>query len=284
MDLGAAGLSQQPFPTHGRPLSIISYASQRDAIAVLHQTCSTPNGIALLQGPTLSGKSTLIRSFVNALDSEQAVAVIDGNGLSTKTLLEAALRQFGYDLDFSSTGELVAMVRVFSMQQTASGQPPLIIIENTHALNPSALRALCELAELRVRGNSAVKLVLVSDRSLAGIVGSPAMDSIANRVIADFHLHPMSKEEAREYLHVKLKDAGSEFPEWVFPRAVCDLLWEASGGWPGILDRIALLSLANAETLPVRAENVGTSPDAYRFMPPPGRAPHPAPRRSVATP
>jgi pSer/pThr/pTyr-binding forkhead associated (FHA) protein len=33
-------------------------------------------------------------------------------------------------------------------------------------------------------------------------------------------------------------------------------LWEASGGWPGILDRIALLALARAETLPVGVENV----------------------------
>ena len=32
---------------------------------------------------------------------------------------------------------------------------------------------------------------------------------------------------------------------------VCTELWRASGGWPGILDRIALLTLAKAEALPV---------------------------------
>ncbi|MDJ0698946.1 MAG: FHA domain-containing protein [Woeseiaceae bacterium] len=258
MDLGAAGLSEQPFPTHGKPLSVIAYASHRDAIAVLRKTCATPSGVALLQGPTLSGKSTLIRSFVDSLDEDLAVAVIDGNGMNTKSLLEAALRQFGYDLDFNSTRELFAMVRVFALQQTTHGQAPLIIVENTHGLDPSALRALCELAELRVRQHSAVRFVLVSDRSLAGIVASPAMEAIAKRVIADFHLHPMTKEEARDYLHAKLRDAGSEYPEWVFPEAICDRLWEASGGWPGILDRIALLSLARAETLPVPAEDVET--------------------------
>ncbi len=256
MDLGAAGLREQPFPTHGRPLSVISYASHRDAIAMLHETCATPNGIALLQGPTLSGKSTLIRSFVDTLEEDMAVAIVDGDGLNTKTLLESALQQFGYDLDFNSAGELLAMVRVFAMQQTVSDHAPLIIVENTHGLNPSALRALCELAELRVRQHSAVRLVLVSDRSLAGIIESPAMEAIARRVIADFHLRPMTREEAREYLHAKLHDAGSEYPEWVFPEAVCDQLWKASGGWPGILDRIALLSLANAETLPVPPESV----------------------------
>ena len=256
MDLGAAGLSEQPFPTHGRPLAVVSYASHRDALAVLHKTCETPSGIALIQGPTLSGKSTLVRSFADSLDEDQAVAIIEGNGLNTKTLLESILRQFGYEMDCNSTGELLAMVRVFAMQQTASALPPMIIVENTHGLNPSALRAICELAELRVRQTSAVKLVLVSDRSLASIVDSPAMEAIAKRVIANFHLHPMSQEEARDYLHAKLRAAGSVRPDWVFPNAVCDSLWKASGGWPGILDRIALLSLANANTLPVPEEKV----------------------------
>jgi len=256
MDLSAAGLNEQPFPTHGRPLSVVSYASHRDALAVLHKTCTTPNGIALLQGPTLCGKSTLVRSFVDSLDEETAVAIIDGNGLNTTNLLETVLGQFGYVLDCNSTGELLAMLRVFALQQAANHQPPLIIIENAHALNPSALRALCELAELRVGRTSAVKLVLVSDRSLASIIESPAMQAIASRVIEDFHFHPMSSTEATDYLHSKLRAAGSDYPEFVFSRAVCNALWDASGGWPGIIDRIALLALAKADTLPVALDTV----------------------------
>ena len=37
---------------------------------------------------------------------------------------------------------------------------------------------------------------------------------------------------------------------------VCDELWRASGGWPGIVDRIALLAIARAESLPISSENV----------------------------
>ena len=35
MDLGAAGLSEQPFRTHGRPLSTVSYASYKEALEIL---------------------------------------------------------------------------------------------------------------------------------------------------------------------------------------------------------------------------------------------------------
>ena len=149
MDLGAAGLRQQPFPTHGKPLSIVPYASEQAAIEMLQATCLHPTGLSLLQGPTLSGKSTLIRSFVESLHEDCSVAVIDGKGLNTTKLLSSVLRQFGYALDLNSANELLGLVRVFALQQAAHHEPPLLIIENAHELNPSALRALCELAELR---------------------------------------------------------------------------------------------------------------------------------------
>ncbi len=256
MDLGAAGLREQPFPTHGKPLAVITYHSQRAALDMLRETHEHPKGLSLLQGPTLSGKSILIRSYLESIDQDCAVAVVDGKGLNTTNLLLAILRKFGYDIDLSSANELLGLVRVFALQQSASSVPPLLIIENSHDLNPSALRALCELALIRTRVGCALKMVLVSDRSLAPIVNSPGMKAIADRVLHDFHLHPMTRDETRSYLHEKLHAAGAEFPAFVFPNSVCDELWKASGGWPGILDRVALLAIAKGETLPIHREAV----------------------------
>jgi len=256
MDLGAAGLHEQPFPTHGKPLAIITYQSQRAALDVLKETHDHRTGLSLLQGPTLSGKSILIRSFIDSIEQDCAVALVNGKGLNTTNLLLAVLHQFGYDIDLSSASELLGLLRVFALQQAASTVPPLLIIENAHELNPSALRALCELAELRVQAGSALKMVLVSDRSLEPIIGAPAMQAISDRLLHDFHLHPMTRSEATDYLHEKLRAAGTDFPAFVFPNAVCDELWEASGGWPGIIDRIALLALARSETLPITTDVV----------------------------
>jgi general secretion pathway protein A len=256
MDLGAAGLSEQPFPTHGKPLAVVTYESQREALDMLRETHEHPTGLSLLQGPSLSGKSILIRSFVESLDDDCAVAIVDGKGLNTTRLLLGVLRQFGYDIDLSSANELIGLLRVFALQQASSNQPPLLIVEHAHELNPSALRALCELAELRVRHVSAIKMVLVSDRSLAAVMNAPAMKPVAKRLLHDFHLRPMSRDEACDYIHEKLVAAGSEYPDLVFSRDVCEELWEASGGWPGVIDRIALLALASTDCLPVPADNI----------------------------
>jgi len=256
MDLGAAGLSEQPFPTHGKPVAIVSYASKAAAIEMLHNTREHPTGLSLLQGPNLSGKSTLIRTFVESLPAESSTAVIDGKGLNTTNLLVSVLRQFGYDLELSSANELLGLVRVFALQQAASHEAPLLIIENAQELNPSALRTLCELAELRIRAVSALKMVLVSDRTLQPIMAARAMASMTKRVVYDFHLRPMNREETRQYLHSKLRAAGSDYPEFVFPDTVCKDIWLASAGWPGIADRVALLAIAQTATLPVAVMDV----------------------------
>ncbi len=251
MDLGAAGLTEQPFRTHGRPLAAVSYSSFEDGLKVLEECCTQAHGLSLIQGPTLSGKTTLIRQFVDAIPEDRAVAVVDGSGLNTVGLLQAVLSQFGFVLDNSSTNELLGLLRVFVMQQTASHDAPILVIENTYALRASALRSLCEFADIRHRGVSALRMVLVSDRPLLPLVQSPEMLPLNQRLTHDFHLRPMLKGEAMQYIHAKLRAAGSEIPEFVFPLPVCTELWNASGGWPGILDRVALLALANAETLPV---------------------------------
>lgn len=256
MDLGAAGLTGQPFPTHGKPSAIISYGAERAAREVLENTYTDPTGLSLLQGPSLSGKSTLIRSFIDSLHEDCAVAVVDGKGLNTTKLLKSILRQFGYDLEQSSNNELLGLVRVFALQQAAKHEPPLLIIENTDKLNPSAFRTLCELAGLRVQMGSAFKIVLVSNRSLGPILAAPGMQALARRVVHDYHLRPLTQQEARTYLHEKLRAVGSVYPDFVFPEAACGELWKASGGWPGILDRLALLALARAQTLPVSVDNI----------------------------
>lgn len=138
MDLNAAGLVEQPFRTHGRPPAVVSYASYRLGLKVLKETLIEARGLAMFQGSSLSGKSTLIRHFIDALPDTVEAAVVNAKGLNTTGLFEAVLRQFGYELDYTSPNELLGMIRVFAVQQTGSQQAPLLVIENADALRPSA--------------------------------------------------------------------------------------------------------------------------------------------------
>ena len=256
MDLGAAGLQEQPFRTHGKPFLFVHYSGQQAALDFLNSTYEHNQGLGLFLGPTLSGKTTILRQFVESLDTDIAVAIVDGSGLNTTSLLEAVLGQFGYRLDYNNVNELINMLKVFTMQQAASGRPPLLIIEHTHAMNPSALRVLCELASIKVRHASALRMIFSSDRSIQSIIEAPAMECIAGRLTGEFYLQPLAQSEASDYLYAKLEAGGSNNPSHIMPQSICNELHEASGGWPGILDRLAILALAKADECPIQEDHI----------------------------
>jgi hypothetical protein len=88
------------------------------------------------------------------------------------------------------------------------------------------------------------------------IVEAPAMRSIETRLTGKFLLKPLTRTETAAYAHKKLKSGGCSDPRAVMPPAVCDRLHSASGGWPGVIDRLAMMALAKAECIPLLVEHI----------------------------
>ncbi len=251
MELNDAGLLQQPFRVGGEPLTVSSYAGHRKALEFLATTTKHRHGLGLLQGPALSGKSTIVREFIASLGPDVAHAVIDGKGATPVSLLKGLLGQFGYSLDLESPNELLNMVRVFAMQQTVAGQAPVLVMENCQYLGPDALRTLCDLADFRTNRESALRLFLACERSIEQLFSEPALKCIASRVTGVHRLRNMTPAETRDYLYEKLYAAGADEPGKLMPESVCKHIFDASGGWPGVVDRLADFALSKATHLPI---------------------------------
>ena len=260
MDLRAAGLKEQPFRSSGNPLVFIRYAGQQKAWDFFDQTRHHNTGLGLFQGPGHSGKSTLIAEYAKRNSDECAIAVVDGEGVNAARLLESVLDQFGYQHQFDTVNEMMNMMNVFIKHQTASNHAPLLFVENTHAMNPKAMAALCELASVRIREKYALRIVLASDRSIEYIASAPTLESISRRLTGNFHLEPLTIDETSDYLYAKMRQGGCIDPDFVFPDKVCDELFRASGGWPGILDRLAMLAIESAEECPVELIHIEHPP------------------------
>jgi type II secretory pathway predicted ATPase ExeA len=257
MELSALGLAEAPFRTPGEPVVHVSYEGERAALEFLGEVAAHERAVGLFQGPRRSGKSTILRTFTRSLGEHTAFAQVDGAGAEPRALLEEILGQFGYEFEYTSVNELFNMLRVFSLQQAASGRPPLLIVENVHAMLPATLGKLCDLAALRVQDRCGLRLVFASDRALRAMMRAPAVaESVRGREILAFQLEPLSAYETKNYLYAKLKAVGCREPARVFPEDVCLELHEAAGGWPGWLDRLAALALSRAEKLPVTSELV----------------------------
>jgi len=236
--------------------TFVRYKSQQEALKFLGSILTDERGVALLHGPKSSGKSVLASQFVRDVQANLAVAVVDGARMKTHELLSRILEQFGYNVVLDSTDEMLNMLNVFVVQQLRSRQAPVLILENINEMFPSALAALCKLASLKANNRHALRLVLVSNRDIGRIIQSPRMSPIADRVIGNYELGPMTSQEALRYLYAKLRSGGVDHPDDIFSVEVCEKLHALSGGLPGDLDAMALSIMEQAYEYPVRLDDI----------------------------
>ncbi len=256
MNLADTGLCKQPFRTQGKPLILVPYSAHRNALHFLDEIRNNKRGLGLIHGPPLSGKTTIVQNFAATLPGDHAVAIVNGAHTDPARLLKDILSQFGYEHGVNTPSERFNMIRVVGLQQAAIGKAPLLVIENVHQMSPVLLEMLCELSEISVDGTSPLRIILVSDRSRPPVFEATALQAVENRLTGKFLLKPLTRTETATYAHKKLKSGGCSDPRTIMPPRVCDRLHSASGGWPGVIDKLAMMALARAERLPLLVEHI----------------------------
>lgn len=251
MNTQHADLARRAFGPEAGSLTTVAYLSYQQALQFLLSALSRSNGIALLQGPAGSGKTTIARNLAGKLAHDTAVAFVDGARIKPPQLLASILAQFDVAAGDKPDDELVRLLAGFAGQQASTYQAPVVIVDNVDSMYPATLRALNALAALEANGRNALRLVLTGGAALTTLTGSAGMRHVGRRDPGMFMIKPLSAKETMIYLHARLQAAGSDRADTVFPFDVCDSLREQSGGWPGPLNRSALEAMGRADDLPV---------------------------------
>ena len=240
MPAHGSSLGSKAFGEHADTGLIVAYQSHQDALRFLSSALGQANGVALLQGPTGSGKTTIVNEQLGWSSRDAAVALLDGAHLTPRQLVNGMLSQFGVNTTSQQDEQLLQQLNNFVVGETRGARAPVLIVDNTDRATPSALRMLNWLAALDVRGDYALRIVLTGKGRLSALLRNDSMRSLARRHPATYSLNPMSAHEAMIYLRTRLIAAGGERSEKVFPIDVCDNLRELSRGWPGPLNERAM--------------------------------------------
>jgi len=240
MQVHDSSLASRAFGEFADSSLIVGYQSHQDALQFLASELGQPNGIALLQGPAGSGKSTIINEQFGWSSHDAAVALVDGTYLKPRKLLVSTLAQFGIASTSQQDDQLLLELNKFLSQQTQSKRAPVLIVDDADRATPSALRLLNWLAALDVRGDYTLRIVLTGKGRLSALLRDDSMRSLARRRPATYSLNPLTSRETIIYLRTRLIAAGGERSEKIFPVSVCEKLHELASGWPGLLNKRAV--------------------------------------------
>ena len=207
------GLQQEPFSIAPDPRYLYMSERHREALAHLLYGIRGGGGFVLLTGEIGAGKTTVCRCFLEQIPEQCNFAYIFNPKLTVHELLKAVCEEFGVEAPAAGTPgvtvqDYVAPLNRFLLDAHAAGRNSVLVIDEAQNLSVDVLEQLRLLTNLETAERKLLQIILIGQPELREMLARPELEQLAQRVIARFHLEPLSEPETANYVLHRLRVAG----------------------------------------------------------------------------
>ncbi len=240
-------------------------------------------GFIVVTGEVGAGKTTLLERLLGQLDrNAYVVARINTTQVSGDDLFRLAMAGFGLDAPQDTKSSLLLRFEDVLRDHRMAGRRSLLIIDEAQNLTPTALEELRMLSNLTEGGRASLQTLLAGQPQFRRMLASPDLDQLRQRVLASYHLGPLTREETRRYILHRLATAGWHGnPAW--QEAAFEVVHDHTGGIPRRINRLCSRVLLfgaleqsreiTAEMVRTTAEELATDLEGGALPPAPGTLP-----------
>jgi len=237
------GLAEAPFSIAPDPRYI--YLSQRhqEALAHLLYGVSGDGGFVLLTGEVGAGKTTVCRCLLQQIPASCDVAYIFNPKLTVEELLSTICVEFGiaYPSGNASVKVFVDCINTYLLDAHARGRHTVLIIDEAQNLSAEVLEQMRLLTNLETNERKLLQIILIGQPELALMLERPELRQLSQRVVARYHLGPLSKPEVAAYVRHRLEISGAQ--RQLFPVGLMGRVYRLSGGVPRVINVLCDRSL-----------------------------------------
>ena len=248
MYLSYFNLSEAPFSIAPNPRYL--YLSQRhqEALAHLLYGVNGDGGFVLLTGEIGAGKTTVCRCLLEQIPESCDVAYIFNPKLSVAELLSTICIEFGIacPADNTSIKVFVDCINAYLLDAHAKGRHTVLIIDEAQNLAADVLEMMRLLTNLETNQRKLLQIILLGQPELAEMLERPELRQLAQRIVARYHLGPLSKAEVAAYVQHRLGVSGVQ--RQLFPATLMGYLYRLSGGVPRLINVLCDRALLGAYT------------------------------------
>ncbi|AVP56228.1 ExeA family protein [Pulveribacter suum] len=211
------GLEQPPFSIAPDPRYLFMSERHREALAHLLYGLQAGGGFVLLTGEVGAGKTTVCRCFLEQIPDSCNVAYIFNPKLTVSELLRSICDEFGVVHRPATPGaetvkDCIDPLNEFLLRAHAAGRSSVLIIDEAQNLRLDVLEQLRLLTNLETNEKKLLQIILIGQPELRAMVAHPKLEQLAQRVIARYHLGPLSRAETGQYVAHRLAVAGLRGP------------------------------------------------------------------------
>ena len=226
------GLTGKPFQLNPDPSFFYGSRGHKRAFAYLEYGLYQSEGFIVITGDIGAGKTTIVRSLLEQLDSSKVVAVqLVSTQLQADDMLRAVGTAFGIPVRSVDKAILLASLEAFLCQLAVDKKRALLVVDEAQNLAPGAIEELRMLSNFQLGDQALLQSFLVGQPELRAMMQGAQMQQLRQRVIASYHLGPLDKSETQAYVEHRLKHVGwKEDPR--FDPACFELIHTLTGGIP----------------------------------------------------
>jgi type II secretory pathway predicted ATPase ExeA len=179
---------------------------------------------------------------VDRLGDKYEIAMILNPRLSPRQLLRALASEIGVEDPRFHTTDLQAQIHDRLLELDEAGRAALLIVDEAHLIPGKAtFEEIRLLTNFQLDDRNLIAVVLVGQPELRERLRHRAYRALTQRIGAQFHLTPLTSLGTLAYLRHRLTVAGA--PRFLFEEGAVQLLHEASGGLPRVLNQLATEAL-----------------------------------------
>lgn len=251
------GLEFNPFIKNAK--DILLDTSESSEVRVRLGTLEKIHGFGVLTGEPGRGKTTSARKWADSLSpSLYRVCYTSLSSLTVMDFYRRTASLLGAEPSFRKSDlfeDIQTEVRRYALEKRIT---PVIIIDEADKLTHKVLSDLQIMFNFDMDSRDPAIVLLIGQPRLNMTLNQNTHESLRQRIVMNYHMGGISKEEGRRYIACKLEGAGCR--QSVFDDNAVEAILNAANGTPRMINKICNRSLmigAASGQGSINAETIG---------------------------
>jgi general secretion pathway protein A len=214
------GFSDVPFSITPNPRFSYDNSLYREALATLRYGIEARKGFIVITGEVGTGKTTLLKAFMQGVESTVHTAFIFNPKLSFSQLVRSVLTDLGIAHSSQDRFTLIEKLNDYLIEQFKKDHIVAILVDEAQDLSDELLEELRLLSNLETDSTRLIQIVLMGQPEFEQRLDQQELRQLKQRIALRCRLTPLPRGEVGSYINYRLKTAGYQGKELFEAKAV----------------------------------------------------------------
>ena len=238
---GEFGLEFNPFLKNSKEILVKTYEYKE--ITHRLEFLLQSKGFGVITGLPGRGKTTIVRNWANSLNKNKYKIVYIS--LSTITVLEfykQLANELGLEYRYKKIENFKIIQNEINRLVIEKKITPVIILDEASYISSGILNDLKMLFNFEMDSKDRAIVLMVGLPQLNNTLRLTHHEPLRQRIIVNYHIEELNKDESKTYIETKIKNAGG-IPEDIIEANAMEAIINTGNGTPRIIDKICDNSL-----------------------------------------